>query len=55
MWLVVLPCSSSQQVFGIRSRGVDRQTFRCQQQLARSHGDVLQVPDYLHLVVLFLK
>lgn len=55
LWLVVVPRSSSEQVLGVCSCRIYRQTLSSQQQLARSHGDVLQVPDHLHLVVLFLK
>lgn len=51
----MVPGGSSQQVLGVGRCGVDRQALSSQQQLAGGHGDVLQAPDDLHLVVLFLK
>lgn len=50
-----LPGSSSQQVLGVRCRWVHREALRSQQEFTGGHGDVLQIPDHLHLVVLFLQ
>lgn len=53
--VISIPGGSSQQVLGVGCCRVNRQALRCQQQLAGGHGDVLQAPDDLHLVIFFLK
>lgn len=53
--VISTPGGSSQQVLGVGCCRVNRQTLCCQQQLAGGHGDVLQAPDDLRLVIFFLK
>lgn len=50
-----LPRSCSQEVLCVGCSRIHRQRLGCQEQLARSHGDILQVPDDLNLVLFSLE